>query len=240
MRQRGAEAADLILCVSRYTRGKVAGWARVAPERIVVLSNTFREIFTPGSGDELRKAWALDGKKVILTVGRISAAERYKGHDRVISALPALATTGHDVAYVIIGSGDDTERLKRLADLHGVTEQVHFIGEVDTLTLVEAYRMADLFVMPSNCEGFGIVFLEAMASGTPALGLAIAGALDPLADGELGHAVAEADLDAELGRALSSQRPDSELLAGEVRRRFGREAFIAGAAAVMRRLMEAA
>lgn len=85
--------------------------------------------------------------------------------------------------------------------------------------------MADLYVMPSTGEGFGIAFLEAMACGTPALGLNVAGAIDALADGELGSAVPEADFSAAIARLLAGQKPDRRTLAAAVRRRFGRDVF---------------
>ena len=124
----------------------------------------------------------------------MDARERYKGHDRVIQALPQLVAAGHDVIYVVVGEGDDVGRLEALAVETGVADRVRFVGAVNRETLVDVYRAADLFVMPSTGEGFGIAFLEAMACGTPAVGLAIAGANDALADGELGAAVAESDL----------------------------------------------
>ena len=127
--------------------------------------------------------------------------------------------------YVVIGEGDDRARLEMLAREAGVGERVRFLGAVGRQTLVEAYRMADLFVMPSTGEGFGIAFLEAMASGTPALGLAVAGARDALADGELGMAVTESELLSALARALERPKPNGHALAAAVRARFGRERF---------------
>ncbi len=94
--------------------------------------------------------------------------------------------------------------------------------------------------MPSTGEGFGIAFLEAMASGTPALGLAVAGARDALADGELGMAVTEDDLPAAIERALDDTRSDPEALASATRSRFGRKPFAASVRIVMNRLMEPA
>jgi phosphatidylinositol alpha-1,6-mannosyltransferase len=220
-------AADLVLCVSRHTRGRVLSWAEIAPERVVVLPNTVGESFNPGDGSALREEWGLESKKVLLTVGRIDARERYKGHDRVIKAIPKLLADDHDVVYVIIGEGDDRSRLERLAHELGVADRVRFTGGCATETIVEAYRMADLFVMPSTGEGFGIAFLEAMACGTPALGLTVAGARDALADGELGTAVSEADLPAAISRLLSRPKTASQELAAAVRARFGRAAFVA-------------
>src|SRR5205823_1375080 len=106
-----AEAADLVLCVSRHTRACVAGWAAIAPERIVVVPNTVADGFTPGDGRELRAKLGIEDKRVLLTVGRMAPGERYKGHDRVIAAIPDLVGRGHDLIYVIIGEGEDRVRL---------------------------------------------------------------------------------------------------------------------------------
>src|SRR6185295_11034305 len=127
--------------------------------------------------------------------------------------------------YVVVGEGDDSARLQDLARQSGVSDRVRFAGPVDHETLMDAYRMADLFVMPSTGEGFGIAFLEAMATGTPALGLSVTGSVDALCDGELGVAVTEGDLPAAIARTLDNGKPDRDGLATAVRARFGRQNF---------------
>jgi phosphatidylinositol alpha-1,6-mannosyltransferase len=234
------EAADLVLCVSRYTRACVVGWAAIAPERVVVVPNTVADIFTPGDIQELRAAWGIEGKRVLLTVGRMASSERYKGHDLVIGAIPALVGQGHDVVYAIIGQGDDRARVEQLAQKIGGAERVRFLGVVEARHLEEAYRMADLFVMPSTGEGFGIAFLEAMASGTPALGFNVAGARDALAEGELGTLISEEDdLPGAVARLLA-KKPDRNALSQAVRARFGREVFQAQVSLALERLLQPA
>jgi phosphatidylinositol alpha-1,6-mannosyltransferase len=234
------EGADLVLCVSRHTRAAVLSWAAIAPERVLVVPNTVREAFTPGVGSSQRAALGLEGKGVLLTVGRMDSRERYKGHDRVIAAIPDLVAKGHDICYLIVGEGTDRARLEGLARDAGVSERVRFLGAVGLQGLIETYQMADLFVMPSTGEGFGVAFLEAMASGTPALGFAVAGARDALADGGLGTAASEVELPATISRLLDRAKPDSVDLAAAVHARFGRETFAFGARTVLNRLMEAA
>ena len=236
-----AEAADLVLCVSRYTRACVVGWAAIAPESVVVVPNTVAERFTAGDGHKLRAALGVEGKRVLLTVGRMDSRERYKGHDRVIVAIPDLVRRGHDIVYVIIGQGDDRVRLEEVARDIGVAERVRFLGSVGTRQLAEVYRIADLFVMPSAGEGFGIVFLEAMASGTPALGLDFGGARDALAEGELGTAVSEkGDLPDAIARLLAEPKPDPNALSQAMRARFGREVFEAQVGMAIERLAQPA
>jgi glycosyltransferase involved in cell wall biosynthesis len=91
--------------------------------------------------------------------------------------------------YVIVGDGDDQPRLEAVAAEVGVTEKVRFVGRVKPEELPDHFRLADVFVMPSTGEGFGIVFLEAMATGIPVIGGNRDGSLDPLADGLLGRAI---------------------------------------------------
>jgi phosphatidylinositol alpha-1,6-mannosyltransferase len=166
--------------------------------------------------------------------------ERYKGHDRVIAAIPRLVAKGHDICYVVVGEGADRTRLEAVARDAGVRERVRLLGRVGLQTLVEIYRIADLFVMPSTGEGFGVAFLEAMASGTSALGLDVAGARDALADGQLGTLVAEDDLPDAIARLLAAPKPDSQALAAAARARFGRESFAVGVRAAFDRLIGAA
>jgi phosphatidylinositol alpha-1,6-mannosyltransferase len=154
----------------------------------------------------------------------------------VIAAIPDLVAKGHDICYAIVGEGDDRSRLETLARDAEVSEKVRFLGAQELPSLIETYRSADLFVMPSTGEGFGVCFLEAMASGTPALGLDVAGARDALADGELGTIVAESELSATITRLLNLPKPDPIRLAAAVRVRFGRAKFNVIARTVLIRL----
>jgi phosphatidylinositol alpha-1,6-mannosyltransferase len=219
------ESADRIFCVSRYTRAKLLGWASIAPERVSVLPNTVQECFTPESGDAVRKEWGLEGRRVVLTVGRMDSRERYKGQDRIISLLPELVGSGIDVVFVIVGEGDDRDRLATLAQTGGVADRVKFVGALSQDLLIAAYRMADVFVLASLGEGFGIVFLEAMACGTPAIGLDAAGVSDALADGELGVAVPECDLANAIRKVLVATSAAPQERSRSVKDRFGVAAF---------------
>ena len=86
--------------------------------------------------------------------------------------------------YVVIGRGDDQPRLAQLAADLGVADRVIFAGFVPDEALIDHYRLADVYVMPSK-EGFGIVYLEAMACGVPVIAGDDDGSADPLQDGRL-------------------------------------------------------
>ena len=175
---------------------------------------------------------------MLLTVGRMDARERYKSHDMAFRALPKLVVACRDAIYFVLGDSNDVGGLESAVVGAGVAGRVRFMGQVSLATLVDAYRMADPFVMPSTGEGFGIAFLEAMACGTPALGLANAGAKDALADGELGAAVEDAELADTLGDLLQLPRRDPYELSGATRARFGRRAFADNVCKAMRRLFQ--
>lgn len=239
LQRRAMESADALWCVSRDTRARALTFADVAPERAIVLSNSVRREFTPGDKAAARERLELDDAFVLLTVGRLDSRERYKGHDRVLAALPQLQASGKNVLYLIAGEGDDHARLSRLARYYKVDDAVRFLGGVSADDLPDLYRAADLFVLPSTGEGFGIAFLEAMACGTPAIGLAAGGAPDALADGELGVCTTEAQFADALNAALANPPPDREGLSAEVRRRFGRERLAADVARALARLGKA-
>jgi phosphatidylinositol alpha-1,6-mannosyltransferase len=201
-RRWAVEQASLVTAVSRYTRHRFLGLARIRPERLRVLPNTVDACFAPGpKPDYLLYRHNLQSRTVLLTVGRLASSERGKGHDRVIAALPALATIREDIAYLIVGEGDDRPRLEAQAQAAGVADRVVFTGAVSDAELPDYYRVADLFVMPSAQEGFGIVLLEAAASGLPIVAGNADGSADALADGALGRLIDPDDPDA-LRRAV--------------------------------------
>ena len=187
LRRWAVERFQLITAVSRFTRSKLLSWAAFSPAHVKVLPNTVDTRFAPGPrNQELLVRYGLEGKKVLLTVARLSAQEQYKGHDLVISALPDLLTHFPEVRYLVAGEGDDCDRLKALAQQNGVSEQVIFAGAVAHHELPDHYRLADVFVMPSTGEGFGIAFLEAAASGAKVVGCGMDGSRDALREGRLG------------------------------------------------------
>jgi glycosyltransferase involved in cell wall biosynthesis len=112
-----------------------------------------------------------------------------------IRALPKILNAFPAVKYLVIGRGDDQPRLAQLAEELGVTDRLVFAGFVPTAELVEHYRLADVYVMPSQ-EGFGIVYLEAMACGVPVIAGDDDGSAEPLLDGQLGWRVPYRDVEA--------------------------------------------
>jgi phosphatidylinositol alpha-1,6-mannosyltransferase len=199
-----AERARLITSVSRYTRRRFLSLVGVDPSCVRVLPNTVDGGFLPGAkSDALLDRFCLRGKRVLLTVSRLDPNERRKGHDRVIKALPAIVTAVPNAVYLIAGHGADRTRLEALAQNLGVANSVVFAGKVAPDELPQLYRLADLFVMPSAQEGFGIVFLEAAASGLRAIGGNADGSIDALADGAIGTAIDPNDSEA-LVRAVKN------------------------------------
>ena len=182
--------ARLVTAVSRYTRRKFLSWACVSPERVRVLPSTVGGQFQPGKKpDYLLERYGLKGKKVLFTLSRLSAKERYKGQDRVIDIMPGLLQKNPNLVYVIAGEGDDRKRLEALTREKNLNGTVQFVGKVKEQELADHYRMADLFVMPSTQEGFGIVFLEAAACGLPVVGGNQDGSVDALLEGKTGSPV---------------------------------------------------
>jgi phosphatidylinositol alpha-1,6-mannosyltransferase len=209
LHRRSAQGADLVTSVSRYTRRRLLEWTDIDPVRVKVLPNTFDQRFGPGpKPNYLLDRHCLGGKKILMTVSRLDPTERYKGQDRVIRILPQLLRTHPELAYLIVGDGGDRSRLEALVAEFGVEDRVRFAGLVPTDELPDYFRLADVYVMPSTGEGFGIVFLEAMASGTDVVGGNSDGSLDALGDGALGRAIDPEDPE-ELASAIraSLDRP---------------------------------
>ncbi|HEX6979638.1 MAG TPA: glycosyltransferase family 4 protein [Alphaproteobacteria bacterium] len=183
-----ARQIDFFVSVSRYTKARFLAWTSVDAARGFVLPNAVDlSEFTPGPVDPaLIARWNLAGKRVLLTLARLEARERYKGIDQILEILPQLIGEYPDLVYVIGGDGSDRPRLEAKARALGLSGHVVFTGYVAESEKRDLYRLADVFAMPSRGEGFGIVFLEAMACGSPVVASMADGSREAVRDGKLG------------------------------------------------------
>ncbi len=200
--------ADGVIAVSGHTAEAVSRVQGIASGKIAVLRPALDpSYFSPYPGPV---RWpAPPGSRSILTVARLPASESGKGIDTVILALPQLVARFPNLYYVVIGDGDGQPGLAKLAADCGVGERVIFLGSSPGC-LRGYYEAADVFAMPSGQEGFGIVYLEAMAAGKPVVGGDAGGAPEAIDDGETGFLVKHGDVQ-ELGARLSILLADDGL-----------------------------
>jgi len=187
--------SNLVLAPSKDTAEHVATEQGVPEERIRVLpwglDPQFEALISPGSHPVLPENFP--SGRVILSVGRWLAAERYKGMDTLITALPRLLTQRPEVQLVLVGSGDDRAWLEDLAEQTGVNRHVHFLTGLTYSEIAACYAACEIFAMPSGGEGFGLVYLEAMACGKPVIGGLHGGAPEVIQDGVTGYLVPHGD-----------------------------------------------
>lgn len=179
---------DGIISVSELTKKRFLEWAKLDSVQEFILPNTVNlEHFQPAAkNSELLVRYQLEGKTVLMTLGRLDSSERYKGFDEVLELLPILSQEIPNVAYMIVGEGGDGQRLETKAKSLGVETHVVFTGFVPEAEKADHYRLADAYVMPSKGEGFGIVFLEAMACGIPVVASIVDGSREAVRNGLLG------------------------------------------------------
>ena len=185
LRRRALLRSNLVLAPSIDTAQKLIDVQGVPSSRVRVLAWPLNPGF-------LRMAAAPVGLpvlpsfphgRIIVTVGRWVAAEQYKGADELIRTIPRLCATIPDLHLVLVGNGDDLPRLRSLAADLSVVDRVHFLENLSREEIAGCYARADVFALPSTGEGFGLVFLEAMAFAKPVVGVACGGTTDLIEDG---------------------------------------------------------
>jgi len=188
--------ADAVIAVSEYTRQRFIEWSGMDSEKVLLLPNCYDPIRygTGKKSESLLQRYGLQGKTVLMTLGRLAANEQYKGFDEIMECLPALAKRIPDIAYLIVGDGDDKQRLQDKANTLGMADRVIFAGYIPEAEKSDHYRLADAYVMPGRGEGFGIVYLEAMACGIPTVASKLDGSRDALRNGQLGALADPTDL----------------------------------------------
>jgi phosphatidylinositol alpha-1,6-mannosyltransferase len=185
--------ATLVLSPSRATADHLTTLQGVAQDRIRVLPWALDPDFQAKSASADSLPADFPSGRVILSVGRWLAAERYKGMDTLILAMPRLLLRWPEVQLVIVGSGDDRAWLENIARDSGVRRHVHFLSGLPYETISACYQAAEIFALPSRGEGFGFVYLEAMAHGKPVIGGAHGGAPEVIQDGVTGYVVQHGD-----------------------------------------------
>lgn len=164
--RRGLHAADCIIAVSQHTKNVIVEHYGIPSEKVMVVYNGI-------DASEHRRALPpalvhvrTGGKKIVLFVGRITIQ---KGPDYFIKVAKRVLEFDPNVLFIISGSGDmERQIIRQAADL-GLGDKVIFAGFVRGEELMKLYRAADLYVMPSVSEPFGLTALEALANGTPIL-----------------------------------------------------------------------
>ncbi len=196
--QRMLGSTDRILCVSDYTRRQLAGQCPgLAASRLIVQANALDPQFSASTVPGASPTTGL-----ILVISRLVQADSYKGVDHLISALPAVRKTVPDARLRIIGDGDDRGRLEDLALEVGCPEAIEFLGRVSDADLRRNLAQCQVFALPSRGEGFGLVYLEALAHGKPCIA-ADAGGAPEVIDAMSGYLVPYGDVPA-LAEACSA------------------------------------
>jgi phosphatidylinositol alpha-1,6-mannosyltransferase len=142
------------------------------------------------------------GPHPVVIVGRMSASERYKGHDQLLLAWPRVLAEIPDASLVMVGRGDDVDRLRAKSAALGLGRSVYFPGFLPDAAVRAVMRHAAVFAMPSRGEGFGLVYLQAMRAGLPCLGSRDDAASDVIVDGETGLLVPRQEPEAITGALL--------------------------------------
>ena len=172
-----------VITPSVHTREQLIARHGVAPARVDVVPHGLDPEWAAAA---MRAEPLARRGNTLLCVARLAQADAYKGVDILLRALPYIRSRCPQARCVIAGDGDDRARLEALARELGVAAVVEFRGELDSASMLHAYQEADLFVLPSRGEGFGIVFAEAMWCGLPVVAARAAAAPEVVADGETG------------------------------------------------------
>lgn len=184
---------DKIICVSEFTAQKVMEMHHIPTQRIEVLNNCLDPFYHLSTEFEkpqnLLDRYHLSSEHLILfSLSRLSSSEKYKGYDHTIELLPKLLENYPNLVYLLGGKWDTMEkkRLDGLIAKNNLQNHIRMIGFIDEAELTEHFLLSDLFILPSKKEGFGIVFIEALASGLRVIAGNKDGSVDALRSGALG------------------------------------------------------
>lgn len=189
--ERVLRPARTVIAPSGFTREQILLRCPDLPEVRVIPPVVPPPLRLPDA-EQAKRRLGLEGRKVLLTVARLSAHAAHKGHDLVLMALADVVRRYPETVYAVVGEGASARPLEGLARRLGLAGHVRFF-EHDRRRLDDFYAACDIYVMPSRhdrrtgaVEGFGIVFVEAALHGKPCVGGRSGGIRDAVEDGRTG------------------------------------------------------
>jgi glycosyltransferase involved in cell wall biosynthesis len=238
------QRCEMLLAVSTYTKNQIVLRNNISAKKVQLFPNTLDPYFSVPSTFE-RPAYLVDryglkkGQHVIYTLARLFWSEKNKGYDNIIRSLPKILEHYPDVVYILGGKFDsrERERIDKLILECNVEANVILPGYIHDNEKADHYLLADVFVLPSRKEGFGIVFLEALVCGTPVIGGNQDGTVDALHNGSLGYLInpqSEKDIQNAIIEAISdSDKSKSSMYQQSILRNYHFSTFVDRLAAVL-------
>tara|TARA_B110000503_G_scaffold23182_1_gene36093 strand:- start:5903 stop:6952 length:1050 start_codon:yes stop_codon:yes gene_type:complete len=215
--------ADKIITISNYTKNLILKKNPNIKSKIFILKSAVNKekFFIKKKDLKIENKYILKNKKVILTLARLSTEEE-KGQHRVLEAMPKILKAIPNAVYLIVGGGVDERLNKILKQNPKLLKSIIFAGEVTNSDKIKYYNLADVFVMPSKTEGFGIVFIEALACGLPVICSDGYGCREGLLNGQLGTLVNPNNtnnISKEIISVLNNSQIDNVVKRNEIRRK---------------------
>ncbi|MEM6262157.1 MAG: glycosyltransferase family 4 protein [Bacteroidota bacterium] len=230
--------ADRILSVSEFTKNTVVMQHDISPEVFTIFPNTLDPYFSlPRALQKpaylLEKYGISPQQPVVFSLARLSTTEKFKGYDNVLKALSILKKEKRKMVYLLGGKAqpEERERIEGLVQEYDLEGQVILTGFIAEQEIQAHFLLADVFVLPSKKEGFGIVFIEALACGLQVIAGNKDGSVEALVGGELGTLVNPDDIQ-EIGKAIRENigvplSPNhKQVLQSEVVAHFGFEQYV--------------
>lgn len=185
-------SADLVFSLSEFSKRDISRAYGIPPAKIAVTYAGVDSAFTTNPSQRARNH---DDPFSLLFCGRLNGPHEQKGVDLLLKSLP-LILGHHKVVLNVIGTGPRLPQYQALAERLGVSENVRFLGFVEHQEMPRHYQQADLFVLPSRRESFGLVLAEAMACGLPVVATTAGAIPEVVEDGVTGVLVPPDDPEA--------------------------------------------